>query len=89
MKHLKIYSDEIARTLYLVSELFDMNMYDYIKNRKRCLSEVRVKNYLYQLTSGLNHLHRNGIFHRDIKPENILIKTDNRYKHNRLKVHTK
>lgn len=54
----------------------DMSLYDFIKNRKRTLSETRVKNFLFQLALGLNHLHRNGIFHRDIKPENILIKTN-------------
>jgi renal tumor antigen len=52
----------------------DMSMYDFLRSHKRLLSENRVKNYLYQLVSGVNHLHRNDIIHRDIKPENILIK---------------
>lgn len=64
----------------------DMSMYDFIKNRKRCLSESRVKNYMFQLVCGLQHLHRNGIFHRDIKPENILIKVNNDLKNNPLRV---
>jgi len=59
-----------------------MSMYDYIKNRKRCLSELRVKFFLYQLVSGLQHLHSNGIFHRDIKPENILVKVNHNFKNN-------
>lgn len=63
-----------------------MNMYDFIKNRKRCLSEIRVKRYVYQMICGLHHLHRNGIFHRDIKPENILIKVNKRLKDNPLMV---
>lgn len=79
-------SDIKSQTLYLISELFDMNMYDYIKNRKRCLSEVRVKNFLYQMVRGLNHLHRNDLFHRDIKPENVLIRVDPRLRHNPAKV---
>lgn len=57
-------------------------MFDFIKNRKRCLSEAKVKKYLYQLVCGLNHLHKNGIFHRDIKPENILIKINKNIRNN-------
>lgn len=59
-----------------------MNLYEYIKDRKRFLSEVRVKNFLYQMVKGLHHLHRNDLFHRDIKPENILIRTDPKLKYN-------
>lgn len=61
--------------LTLIFDLMDMSMYDYIKNRKKTLSENKCKSFLYQLVLGLNHLHRSGIFHRDIKPENILIRT--------------
>lgn len=35
---------------------------------------MRVKNYVYQLLKGLDHIHRHGVFHRDVKPENILLK---------------
>ncbi|XP_044738886.1 MAPK/MAK/MRK overlapping kinase-like [Chrysoperla carnea] len=60
----------------LIFELLDMSIYDYMKIRKRCIPEDRVRNYLYQLLKGLHHLHKNGLFHRDIKPENILIKVE-------------
>src|SRR5882757_1502839 len=30
---------------------------------------------LYQLMSGLDHIHAHHFFHRDIKPENILVST--------------
>lgn len=49
-------------------------MYEYMKAKKRPMPEMRVKNYLYQMLKGLEHLHKNGLFHRDIKPENILVK---------------
>lgn len=32
-----------------------------------------VKNYIYQLLSGVNALHKAGIVHRDLKPANLLV----------------
>jgi renal tumor antigen len=66
--------------LTLIFDLMDMSLYDFIKDRKKSLSETRCKNFLFQLVQGLKHLHSSGIFHRDIKPENILIRTDPRLK---------
>ncbi|XP_039288124.1 MAPK/MAK/MRK overlapping kinase isoform X2 [Nilaparvata lugens] len=60
----------------LIFELMDMSIYDMMKTHRRNIPEVKVKNYLYQILKGINHLHINGLFHRDIKPENILIKGD-------------
>lgn len=71
--------------LSLIFDLMDMSMYDFIKDRKKTLSETRCKHYMFQLAQGLNHLHRSGIFHRDIKPENILIRTDARFKNNAMR----
>lgn len=68
-------------SLTLIFDLMDQSLYDYIKNRKKTLSETKCKSFLFQMTQGLNHLHRSKIFHRDIKPENILIRKDPRFKH--------
>ncbi|XP_060525252.1 MAPK/MAK/MRK overlapping kinase-like isoform X2 [Cylas formicarius] len=57
-----------------IFELMDMSLYDYLKSRRRGLTERKAKEYLYQLLRGLEHLHRNGLFHRDVKPENVLVK---------------
>lgn len=67
-------------SLTLLFDLMDMSLYDFIKDRKKSLSETRCKNFMFQLVQGLKHLHSSGIFHRDIKPENILIRTDPRLK---------
>lgn len=72
-------------SLTLIFDLMDMSLYDYIKNRKKTLSETKCKNFLFQLVRGLAHLHRIGIFHRDIKPENILLRQDLSLKNHPLK----
>ena len=55
-------------------ELFDMNLYEAIKDRKNYLKESLIQWYTFQLLKALEFTHKNGIFHRDIKPENILLK---------------
>ena len=32
---------------------------------------------IFQIVSGLAHMHKNGFFHRDLKPENILLFENN------------
>ncbi|NXL60779.1 MOK kinase, partial [Chordeiles acutipennis] len=66
--------DKKAGSLSLICELMDMNIYELIKGMRKPLPEKKIKNYMYQLCTSLDYIHRNGIFHRDVKPENILIK---------------
>lgn len=61
-------------TLTFIFELMDMSMFEFMKLKKRQMTEAKVKFYLFQILKGLHHLHKNGLFHRDVKPENILIK---------------
>ncbi|CAM1309661.1 MOK (predicted) [Pycnogonum litorale] len=75
----EIIFDKRKGRLFLICELMDMNMYEMIRDRKRYMSECKVKYYMYQLLKALHYMHRNGIFHRDIKPENLLIR-DNHLK---------
>ena len=72
----EIVFDRRSGTVALVCELMEMNLYELIRGRRKLLSELQVKNYMYQLVKGLNHMHQIGIFHRDVKPENVLLKDE-------------
>ena len=57
-------------------EHMDGNLYQLMKARDhRCLDGGSVKSILFQILSGLDHIHNHQFFHRDIKPENILVST--------------
>ena len=56
---------------YLVMELAQVNLEDYIKFNKP--KEDRVLPFLSQLTSALVYLQDNGFSHCDIKPNNVLL----------------
>jgi serine/threonine protein kinase len=57
---------------YLVMELADSNLCDYIHKEKP--SEEEILCLFQQLTSALCYLQENGFSHCDIKPDNVLIK---------------
>jgi len=59
--------------LFMVFNRMDKTLYDFIKSNRRNVPEIKVKQIIYQILKGVDHLHTNGVFHRDIKPENILV----------------
>lgn len=69
-------SDEINILLEYASH---GTLEDYIKRKvsgNKYLSKNKVRDIIYQITQGLEELHKKGIVHRDIKPANILIGDD-------------
>ena len=76
IKLIEVIFDEVTGKTSLVLELFDMNLYEAIKDRKTYFNEPLIQWYTYQLLKSMNETHKNGIFHRDLKPENILLKDE-------------
>ncbi|KAL1893747.1 bifunctional endoribonuclease/protein kinase ire1 [Sporothrix stenoceras] len=63
---------------YIALELCQASLADIVEKpsqfRELALAGARdMPNVLYQITSGLNHLHSRSIVHRDLKPQNILV----------------
>ncbi len=63
--------------LNMIFEYIGINLYEYMTKQSREISEVKIRNIIYQVLQGLAHMHKENYFHRDMKPENILINEDN------------
>lgn len=73
---LDIFLDPISKKLHICMEYMDGNLYQLMKAREhKCLDGASVKSILFQILSGLEHIHAHNFFHRDVKPENILVST--------------
>jgi protein kinase len=67
-----------SQELNLVFEYIGVNLYEYTSKvcYKKEISELKIRNIIYQVLQGLEYMHRQNYFHRDMKPENILISED-------------
>ena len=74
IKLIEILFEEATGKASIVMELFDMNLYEALKDRKNYFKPPLIQWYSYQLFKAIEVTHKNGIFHRDLKPENILLK---------------
>src|SRR5436190_20343436 len=71
---LDIFLDPLTKKLHICMEYMDGNLYQLMKARDhKCMDGKSVKSILFQILSGLDHIHAHSFFHRDIKPENILV----------------
>jgi serine/threonine protein kinase len=73
---LDIFLDPLTKMLHICMEYMDGNLYQLMKARdQKPMDPKHVKSILFQILSGLDHIHTHHFFHRDIKPENILVST--------------
>ena len=61
------------KNYYIVMELCDDNLQNYVKNKGKLKIE-EIQKILVQLNDVLRFMKKENINHRDIKPDNILIK---------------
>ncbi|CDO93864.1 unnamed protein product [Kluyveromyces dobzhanskii CBS 2104] len=81
------FSESTEKFMYIAVELCSASLENVIEGTKgttltKSLSiqkNIDPINVLFQITSGVNHLHSMKIVHRDLKPQNILIAPPKRY----------
>ena len=67
---------KVNEELHLVFEFLSQNLYQLylsFKNKQRKMGEPLIKSLIFQILSGLAHMHKHGFFHRDLKPENLMV----------------
>lgn len=62
-------------SLFLAYEYVDIELSKILYSPLN-LNESIIKNFMYQMLSGLATLHKNGVLHRDLKPQNLLINSN-------------
>uniref|UniRef100_A0A8R1I8T4 PRKR-like endoplasmic reticulum kinase n=1 Tax=Caenorhabditis japonica TaxID=281687 RepID=A0A8R1I8T4_CAEJA len=75
--------------LYIVMQLCaEKTLEHWIKRNKNPESRglVVMKDWVRQLASGLNYLHKKGFIHRDLKPGNVFFSLDSKPDHQILKI---
>jgi len=68
--------------LVLVFEIMDSDLKKHMKALKGCLQPRQIKDFAFQLLTGMEYCHANRVIHRDLKPQNLLIDSSNQ----RLKI---
>ena len=62
--------------LYLILELGDGDMYDYIMKHDSGLDDALAKKYFRQIVEAIIYCHKLHVVHRDLKPENVVFFND-------------
>jgi CRP-like cAMP-binding protein len=72
--------EECYRTVFIVMEFVPGESLTDMLKRLKTIPPRLATDYLYQICSGLDYAHRQGIIHRDINTKNIIVQQDDRLK---------
>jgi serine/threonine protein kinase len=77
----KVYDiEERYRTVFIVMEFVQGESLTGMLKRLKTIPARLATDYLYQICSGLDYAHLQGIIHRDINTKNIIVQQDDRLK---------
>lgn len=66
-------SGETETEVFLVMELAERSLADYLGERGGSLPPAEALSILREITAGLRELHQASVIHRDLKPDNVLL----------------
>jgi len=64
---------ETENCYYIVMELIDGIEFVKYLSKKRTLDETETRNYIRQIVSAVDHMHKANVIHRDIKLQNFML----------------
>jgi CRP-like cAMP-binding protein/tRNA A-37 threonylcarbamoyl transferase component Bud32 len=72
--------EERYRTVFIIMEFVQGESLTDMLERLKTIPSRLAADYLYQICSGLDYAHQQGIIHRDINTKNIMVQQDDRLK---------
>ena len=72
--------EERFQTVFIITEYLEGESLKYLLERLKSIPPALATDFLFQICSGLEYAHRNGIVHRDINTMNIFVRPDDRLK---------
>ena len=64
---------EDKENVFIIQEFCKNKTLSDLLKRRKYLTEIEVRCYIFQLIQGLKYIHNQKIIHRDLKPNNILL----------------